>query len=201
MLFPVILDVRDLTRDLTGKSRLQAMSQQARNALFLSSALSGLPIHSTPKDHRGAPLPDHGVYWSVSHKREFVASVCSVEPVGIDIEHVHPRGDTLMDYIADEKEWGLFNEKEWFSFFRIFTAKESALKLTGEGLRLLGRCRIMEVSSDTRLVVAIENSSYQIEQHFFSDHLTSVAFQKEQKIAWNINPPLPATLPRDSSSS
>ncbi len=185
IIYPVILNIEEKIKSFHGKDRVTAMSNQARNALEISSELTGLSITSTPKDHRGAPLPENGVYWSISHKPKYAAAVCSNIPVGIDIEKIRPRGSALLNYIAKSDEWNHFNEKSWFNFFRIFTSKEAVLKLTGDGISRLGKCKIHKVINNDQLVILFENKEYIIEHFLISDHIASITNSGKYKISWN----------------
>ncbi len=185
-IYPVILNIEEKIKSFHGKDRVNAMSDQARTALTISSDLSNIPITSTPKDLRGAPLPVNGVYWSISHKPKFAAAVCSNIPVGIDIEKIRPRGSALLNYIATPDEWNHFTEQNWLNFFRIFTSKEAVLKLTGDGVSKLSKCKIQKVINNDQLLVLFENKEYIIEHFLISEHIASITNFGNQKISWNV---------------
>ena len=75
------------------------------------------------KDEKGVPCPVVGTYWSLSHKPECVAAV-SKDKVGIDIEEMKPRIESLFAYVAGDEEWKL-KEKSWDTFFSLLDGKRS----------------------------------------------------------------------------
>ena len=42
---------------------------------------------------------EKGIYWSLSHKRDIVTGISSLEPVGIDVEDITPRSLSLFKRI------------------------------------------------------------------------------------------------------
>ena len=90
-------------------------------------------------------LPDHpGIYFNLSHSGNYAALVAGCVPCGIDIEKKH-RPDKYegivrhfftpdeRNYISDSSPDGS-GELQDLAFLRIWTRKESFLKLTGDGL-------------------------------------------------------------------
>ena len=77
------------------------------------------------------------IFFNLSHCRE--AAICAIanRPVGVDIESVHHCTDTLMRYVLNDAEYDAVKSSPipQIAFTRIWTQKESLLKLTGEGLR------------------------------------------------------------------
>ncbi|MDD2717103.1 MAG: 4'-phosphopantetheinyl transferase superfamily protein [Candidatus Wallbacteria bacterium] len=142
-LYPVLATVK-YPPGFSGKKGT-FLSESARQALSESLRLSGLSLSRYEKNQNGAPVPEDGVYWSISHKLEMVAAVCATIPVGIDLEKIMPRSDGLFNYLATEKEWGLFRERNWENFFKLYTAKEALVKMSGEGVKDLKKCILQKV--------------------------------------------------------
>ncbi len=88
---------------------------------------------------RGKPFiagrPD--VHFSLSHCAKLVACVVSRHPVGIDVESIAPYDGELVAVTmnADEQRRIALSARPDSAFTRLWTMKESLLKLTGEGLR------------------------------------------------------------------
>ena len=73
----------------------------------------------------------------MSHCREAVACAVDVEPVGVDVEAVVKKiDDALLREVLNDEEIAqvLAAESREEEFTRIWTMKESAVKLTGDGL-------------------------------------------------------------------
>ena len=72
------------------------------------------------------------IHFNLSHTRGVADA-----PVGIDVERIRRYNDILARRVLSEKEYGLLcnaAEKN-VEFIRMWTMKESLLKLTGEGIR------------------------------------------------------------------
>lgn len=136
--------------------------------MTLSAEKIGLPVPVTfQKNDRGAPVAEKGVWWSASHKPDYVAGVVSTFPIGIDVEKILPRSESLIAKAVSPAEAALFSRDRWTIFFRCWTAKEAALKSRGVGIADLSRCRVVSVVNDTRLVVRFNGANLSVEQFFF----------------------------------
>jgi 4'-phosphopantetheinyl transferase len=137
------------------------------------------------KDHRGAPLPCRGHYWSVTHKPEYVGGVLAPSPVGLDLEKIRPCSDALFRKTASEEEWALAGTRDRDRlFFRYWTAKEAVLKTGGEGIKDLSHCRIRDVLDETHLLVAYGGTAWPVEQVFFDGHVASAA-SRGVRLEWS----------------
>ena len=99
------------------------------------------------RQHRGKPyfVGNGDVHFSVSHSGDFVAVAFGKTPVGIDLQQhkcrdYETREDTILRhkkiasrYFHPEEQAYLENDP-WEGFFRIWTAKESFVKRTGQGI-------------------------------------------------------------------
>ena len=76
------------------------------------------------------------IHFNLSHCREAVACVVSTRPVGIDIEAIDSYDETLLPSTmnAQEQQTILLSPHPAVTFTRLWTMKESLLKLTGEGI-------------------------------------------------------------------
>lgn len=87
--------------------------------------------------HGKPALRDHpDIFFNLSHCREAAACVVGNAPVGIDVESVRDFDDALLAQTMsdDERRHILSSPNPRQTFTRLWTMKESLLKLTGEGL-------------------------------------------------------------------
>jgi 4'-phosphopantetheinyl transferase len=181
-LFPVVMPVIEAGHEPSGQEKVAHLSRCAREALRLSAERSGVRLGELLKDERGAPRPALGNYWSLSHKPKCVAAVVSNNRVGIDIEEMKPRTESLFAHMASDEEWKL-KEKSWDTFFRYWTAKEAALKVIGIGVSGLRTCRIISVPDENHIVLDYEGHSFLVEQLRYNNHIVSVLKDNHQ-IEW-----------------
>ena len=117
----------------------------------------------------GKPEAD-GVYFNVSHSGDYVIGVAGDAPIGCDIEkmrEVPPRvaersfSDAEQHYIASQRD-------ERVAFWKLWTLKESYMKMTGEGMRL--PIHSFEMRCDDEIAVYRGNKEQPCEfQHFVLD--------------------------------
>ena len=77
------------------------------------------------------------LHFSLSHCKEAAACVLSHKPVGIDVESIGRYHDNVARYAMSDAEMARIQQAEQpgVEFIRLWTMKESLLKLTGEGIR------------------------------------------------------------------
>ena len=180
-IYPVILPVPAKVKTFKPRDRVIYLSRHARRALEMSAAKSGITMGKLHKDKKGVPLPFDGVYWSISHKHEFVGGVVAHRRIGFDIEKIKPCSDALFRKTAADDEWALAGEagKSLNLFFRYWTAKEAVLKAAGTGLKDLSTCRVTQLTNDLHLRMEYQNQSWLIEHFFFNGHIASVVSATE----------------------
>jgi len=184
-LFPVILPVIEDISKLPGKEKVTLLSRVSREALKLSAVKSGVIVGELYKDEDDVPLPFSNHYWSVSHKPKYVAAVISNERIGIDIEEIKPRSESLFGYVATGEEWELSQEKSWDTLFRYWTAKEATLKAVGIGISGFKTCCIISVPDEGHIILDYQNRLFRVEQLHYKNHLVSV-IKDNNKIEWII---------------
>lgn len=120
------------------EKHISALEQSAAAELAICAAMknSGRPF--APPDYAykesGQPTIQNG-HISISHTEGYAACAISRQPVGIDVEREHTFSKAAAKRILSPQEELLresANEDELLS--RIWTVKESFLKMTGEGI-------------------------------------------------------------------
>ncbi len=81
-----------------------------------------------------------GIYFNLSHSVRMAVCAVGKQPVGCDVEKIDKEPDKMADHFFHPGETDLLHRCETKRrdelFFRLWTLKESYLKMTGEGLRL-----------------------------------------------------------------
>ncbi len=79
-----------------------------------------------------------GIDFNVSHSGDYVVMALSDGKVGCDIEQVKDRNCSAVNrcFKPSEIKWIEESEDKILAFYRIWTARESYIKLTGEGILL-----------------------------------------------------------------
>ena len=131
-------DIENIISPLEGGAKVRARSSLVR--LLLKAALedvyglSFLPDISVKPGGKPffASLPD--VHFSLSHSDGFIMCAVSDSPVGCDIQTVRNVSEKLIRRIMGNGEAKRFEERgrRTEDFFRLWTLKESALKLYGD---------------------------------------------------------------------
>jgi len=67
------------------------------------------------------------IYFSLSHKNDFVAIAVSRQEIGIDLEILKNRHKSLWNNFKT-KEWEILKQKDWLNFYFLWTAKEALIK-------------------------------------------------------------------------
>lgn len=181
-LFPVVMPVTEVGHKPSGKEKIAYLSRIAREALKLSAEKSGVRLGELLKDEKGVPCPIAGNYWSLSHKAKYVAAVVSKDKVGIDIEEMKPRAESLFAHVASDEEWEL-KEKSWDTLFRYWTAKEATLKVIGIGISGLKTCRIISVPDENHITLDYKGQFFLVEQLRYKNHIASV-LKDDNQIEW-----------------
>lgn len=186
-IYPVILAVPDKVGGFKPKDRVTFLSRHARRALERSAQKSGIRLDELPKDENGAPLPVGGVYWSITHKTNYVGGVVSPAAIGIDIEKIRSCSPALFLKTAGEQEWALAKTEKnsQTTFFRFWTSKEAVLKAFGTGIKDLRKCRIYRIQDAAHLEIRYEGKNWLIEHFFFDRHIASIV-KDHFRLDWSI---------------
>ena len=107
------------------------------------------------------------------------------QPVGIDIEEISPRKKFYFDALATEAEWDQIGEQNMHHFYRLWTAKEAALKANGLGIGHLAECRLIDVPDASHLTVRFGDRDWPIEQFRHQGHIAAVT-AGSCDVAWTV---------------
>ena len=195
-LYPVVMPVSGDVQRLSGRKKVSALSDCARQALQWSADKSSVVLGELRKDSDDVPLPFGDYYWSVSHKPKYVAAVIGRGRIGIDIEEIEPRKKSIFGYIASEDEWKRLGGQSWDTMCRCWTAKEAVLKSTGTGLAGLKSCRVLDVQDAANITLSYQGRLYRVGQLCHDGHIISV-LKNDDLVEWVVlkNPAVPRSDP------
>ena len=184
-IYPVILAVPEEVGEFKPRDRVKFLSRHARLALKRSARRSNLPLGQLKQDENGAPLPSNNIYWSITHKTQYVGGVVAPTPVGIDIERIRECAPGLFARTAGEPEWALAGPENTslITFFRYWTSKEALVKTSGTGLKDLLKCQVTRVIDDRHIELRYSDRHWLIEHFFFDHHIASIT-QDSYQIEW-----------------
>ncbi|MDR1503251.1 MAG: 4'-phosphopantetheinyl transferase superfamily protein [Prevotella sp.] len=140
-----------ISQEAQVKIRSFKFYRDAQNSL-LSDVLARIEIskrtgvdirrHRFTKNQYGKPklLGDERIHFNISHSGECIALGIDSEPLGIDVEEIKPIDMTIAQrfFSADEVDY-IYSQKyknQLYSFYRIWTMKESYVKWDGKGLSI-----------------------------------------------------------------
>jgi 4'-phosphopantetheinyl transferase len=187
ILYPVILAVPAEVADFKPRDRVKFLSRHARLALKKSACKSNVRLGELKQDENGAPLPHDGLYWSVTHKTQYVGGVVAPTPIGIDIERIRECSPGLFAKTAGDREWALAEpeKKSLTTFFRYWTSKEALVKTSGSGLKDLLKCRVTRIIDDRHIQIRYMDRQWLIEHFYFDQHLAAITRDTCQ-IEWTL---------------
>lgn len=108
-----------------------------KRALNEEYGITENPVFGYEDDGKPHIIGHTDIHFNLSHCR--CAAVCAVSdrPVGIDVETIRPLHEPLARYVLNDEEYKrvMSADRPNVEFIRLWTMKESLLKLTGKGLR------------------------------------------------------------------
>ena len=83
-------------------------------------------------------LKNSNIYFNISHSGDYVVLAIADKEIGIDIEEIAPISDSVAKKVFTKEEnlW-LLKQNNLEAFYKLWTAKESIMKVTGEGFMLV----------------------------------------------------------------
>lgn len=126
-----------ILRQKTAKGRIQSLGA----GLLLKKVLERYEISEEQiwEDEKGKPQVE-GIHFNLSHTNGMAICAAGGKCVGCDIERIKEVSESVANRYFSEKEKHYLRaveEKHYCQeFFRIWTMRESYMKMTGEGLRV-----------------------------------------------------------------
>jgi len=186
-IYPVILAVPEEVGGYKPRDRVKFLSRHARLALKLSAQKSNMRLGELKQTENGAPLPCNDIYWSITHKTQYVGGVVAPTPIGIDIERIRECSRGLYAKTAGDREWALADPEKnpLITFFRYWTSKEALVKTSGSGLKDLLKCQVTRVIDDRHIQIRYTDREWLIENFYFDQHVASIT-QDTYQIEWTL---------------
>ena len=147
---PLAIDLDSALAMMTEQRRTKVMKFKHEQGRKLSAAAYMLLCKALREEYgiNEAPLfeySEHGkpaivghseIFFNLSHCRSVAACVVASSPVGVDVEDVREFKDSLARYVLNDEEYAavMSSSSPDKEFIRLWTMKESYLKLTGEGI-------------------------------------------------------------------
>ena len=126
-----------IQRRLQKKARVQSLGA----GLLLNAVLPKYKVQPDAlfRNEHGKPeIP--GVHFNLSHSGDLVVCAVSEKPVGCDVEKLRKAPERFAGHFFCENERNYLkaaaDDKYDETFFRLWTLKESYMKMTGEGMSL-----------------------------------------------------------------
>ena len=120
-----------------------------------------------------------GLHFSLSHSGHYAVCVFDHRPVGVDIEQLRPVSGALLQKVCTEAECRFLNaqspEKVPEIFCRLWTAKESFMKLEGRGLQIIPKTIEVQLEPALRLLYNQQPADVSLEEYTVEDHYITVA--------------------------
>lgn len=91
------------------------------------------------------PIFENNNYWSISHKKDLVFIVIDKEPVWVDIEVFKNRSKEVLD-IHKKSDYDLLWDKNLLNFYKLWTIKESIIKLCLSWIDEIDEIKINEIN-------------------------------------------------------
>ena len=158
-------DLESALKEISEQRREQALKfkyEQGQRLCVLAYQLlkqalrEGYDITENPvfdyNEHGKPSIVGHpDIFFNLSHCKEAVACVVSDKPVGIDVESIREYKESLVNYTMNDEEIAQIKlaEAPAAFFIRLWTMKESTMKLIGTG-----------ISNDMKTVVDTQKYKY-----------------------------------------
>ena len=122
-------------------------------------------------------IPD--LHFSLSHSGHYAVCVFDHRPVGVDIEQLRPVSGALLQKVCTERERRFLDaqspEKVPEIFCRLWTAKESFMKLAGRGLQIIPKTIEVQLEPSLRLLYNQQPADVSLEEYTVEDHYITIA--------------------------
>ncbi len=134
-------------------------------------------------EENGKPKID-GIFFNISHSGDFVICAVSEKPVGCDIEKIGQIRKGFAERYFSQKETAHLDrfedKKRWDEFYRLWTIKESYVKMKGEGLgKSLEQIECM-IGDDVCVIHDGKRSSCHIKEYQVPGYKVTICAEEKQ---------------------
>lgn len=203
-----IMDIADIPDPLEHSKLMEKVSENRKQKILRcgqpearkQSLSAGLLLHHILQSHGmrlqevqigkyGKPEAE-GIYFNLSHSKDMVVCAISESPVGCDIEKITTAPEKVADRFFRESEIRHLREtpveERDKEFFRLWTMKESYIKMTGEGMHLpLNRFELCFLEEGVKVHRDGEDQNCFFKEYDISDYCLTVC-AKESNFAEEI---------------
>ena len=158
---PKVLEGLSLERrdKINRQQKLQKRKQSLGAGLLIKEVLAqkGINEDAVTKDVHGKPQVE-GLHFNLSHTGNIVVCAIAEAPVGCDVESVRTAPDGVAEHFFCKNERNYLEQFEGErydeEFYRIWTLKESYVKMTGEGMALTRGVYELVLNEDVKVLRA-----------------------------------------------
>ena len=140
---PHLLDefLQDRKEKILSHKNKEGRKQSFASSLLLKKILQQNNLKLQDVNYAKNKKPEiDGIFFNISHSENFVICSTSKKSVGCDIEKIRPVKKDFETRFFTQNEVAYLNkfdgEEKLNQFFRLWTMKESYMKMTGEGMKL-----------------------------------------------------------------
>lgn len=181
------------------KQRIQTCKHpETRKQLFGAGILLNRILKHKGINPKTVRIGEHGkpevegIYFNLSHSGNLVICATSRLPVGCDAEQVRPESGKLAERFFSEKEKAYLKGFDQLSydreFCRLWTAKESFVKMTGEGLHLSLHTEEVQVGDTLEIWREGKKENCRLKEYDVPGYCVTVCAKEEQflELQWEI---------------
>ena len=125
----------------------------------------------------GKPYMDNSPFFSISHSGDLAVLAVSENPVGVDVQNMMPFSQGILSRSFTKEERDYIGEDP-VRFFRLWTRKEAAVKLTGDGLSVpLRSFSVLPINEE----VNVSGKKFFIQTEVWEKAVLSVAYMEKDE--------------------
>ena len=150
---------------------------------------NNIDINSINYGNNGKPYADN-IFFNVAHSGKFAFGVSSDKEVGCDVEIIKNAHLDIAKRFFTESEYNYISKSENSSntFYKLWTIKESYIKLSGEGLRTPLNSFEININKDTITILENNKEKNCYITHFeFKNHSFAICSMEEPPLEIEFN--------------
>jgi 4'-phosphopantetheinyl transferase len=163
-----------------GRQRSFALGRLAARRL-LAERLGGDPIDAPLFLRSDGSLEAPGLSVSISHSGPYAAAAIGPCALGLDLEQIRPRSESLFRFVLSPEEYGLRDTVDLPQDAQIvlfWALKEAVLKAQRTGLRMSPKKLRLDIDTAAGSARVHGPQSWEAAFDFRSDHLLAVAWHR-----------------------